>query len=104
MSNEKDADRYPLLDGILNSSVPDAEAMRLSSQCISMYRRLLEGPATNVELMQLTNSKAPSARRSDLRAELKVHNWGMELIRRCGGGVNLYAITRPDGSIVGVEK
>ncbi len=95
MENEK----LPLFEPMVNPSVPPDDEMRLSKQCWMMYKRLLRGPATNVELMDLCNTKAPSARRSDVRHELREHGWDLKMIKRRGQGVNLYAIIGPDGKV-----
>ncbi len=95
-------ENLPLFKGMLNPSVKPADEMRLSKQCRIMYTRLLRGPATNLELQELTSSLAPSARRSDLRAELREH--GRDLVklpsRDLPSGVNRYAITDTSGKVV----
>ena len=95
-------ENLPLFDGMVNGSVLPADELRLSLQCKAMYHRLLRGPATNIELQELTSSLAPSARRSDLRAELRKH--GCDLIKLDSPdlppGVNRYAIVDADGKVL----
>ena len=80
--------------GLVNSSVPTEDELRLSTQCVAMYRRLLRGPATNVELQKLTGSMNPTARRTDIRNELREHGWDLVKTRNLGGGVNEYEIQK----------
>ena len=87
----------PLIDGQLNVSVLSEDQLRLSKQCRIMYRRLCRGPATNVELMDISRSKAPTARRSDVRVEVRKYGWDLRIIDKLGGGVNLYALITPNG-------
>ncbi len=93
-------EHLPLFEGMVNSSVLVEDELRLSAQCMKMYKRLLTGPATNIELQKLTNSQNPTARRSDLRAELKKHGWNLKKIVTHSDGVNSYAITNAEGNIV----
>jgi len=87
----------PLFDGMLNASVIPEDELRLSGQCMDIYKRLLQGSATNVELIELTGACAPSARRSDVRAEVRKYGWDLRLVKKHGRGVNEYALIRPDG-------
>ncbi len=98
-------EKLPLLDGMkgmLNPSVKSDDEMRLSKQCLLMYQRLLRGRATNLDLQKLSSSLAPSARRSDLRAELREH--GRDLVKLPSQdlppGVNWYAIVDADGKVI----
>ena len=95
-------ENLPLFKGMLNPSVKSEDELRLNKQCRAMYTRLLRGPATNIELQELTSSLAPSARRSDLRAELREH--GRDLVKLPSqdlpAGVNWYAITDKNGRIL----
>lgn len=90
------------IKGMVNPSVKSADEMRLSRHCQLMYERLLKGPTTNIELQQLTSTLAPSARRSDLRAELREH--GRDLVKLPSldlpRGVNWYAIVDADGKVL----
>jgi len=86
--------RFPLFEGMVNASVLPEDELRLSKQCLAMYRRLLKGPATNVELAEITKSMNPTARRTDLRNELQKHGWNLKLTKKLGGGVNTYALER----------
>ena len=90
----------PLFEGVVNPSVLPVDELRLSKQCWIMLRKLLKGPATNVELRILSKSECPTARRTDIRNELKKHGWNLKKTKNMGGGVNVYALQRPDGSIV----
>ena len=89
----------PLFDGLVNGTVLPEDEIRLSRQCRILYRRLKRGPATNTELIEITSTCAPSARRSDLRKELQKYGWGLARIKNLGGGVNLYGITDPNGRV-----
>ena len=89
----------PLLDGMVNASVLPEDELRLSKQCLLMYRRLLKGPATNVELAEITKSMNTTARRTDLRNELQKHGWNLKLTKKLGDGVNVYALVDQDGNI-----
>ncbi len=90
------------IKGMVNPSVKSEDELRLSRQCRIMYNRLLRGKTTNIELQKLTSSLAPSARRSDLRAELREH--GRDLIKMPSQdlpvGVNWYAITDKNGKVL----
>ena len=105
MSNNNDhvsatmREYLPLLDGMVNPSVLPEDELRLSNHCKIIYRRLLKGKATNVELAELTKSMNPTARRTDLRQELQKHGWDLKRIENLGGGVNVYALVDQDGNI-----
>lgn len=90
------------IKGMVNPSVKSEDELRLSRHCRLMYERLLKGKTTNIELQQLTSTLAPSARRSDLRAELREHN--RDLIKLPSqdlpAGVNWYAIVDADGKVL----
>ena len=92
---------YPLLDGLVNPSVLPEDELRLSNHCLIMYKRLLQGPATNVVLAEITKSQNSTARRSDLRLELQRHGWDLKRIKGLGNGVNVYGIINGEGKIVG---
>ena len=88
----------PLFDGLVNPSVLPEDELRLSGQNLAMYKRLLKGPATNVELAG--KSMNTTARRSDVRFEVERFGWTLEKIESRGKGVNLYALKNADGKIV----
>jgi len=89
----------PLFEGLVNASVLPEDELRLSEHCRAMFKRLKRGPATNVELQELTNSLNATARRSDIRKELQRVDWDLRLVKKKSGGVNVYAIVRPDGTL-----
>lgn len=89
----------PLFQGIVNVSVLEEDELRLSNHCRIMFNRLLKGPATNVELREITNSQNPTARRTDLRQEVRKFGWDLKLIKKLGGGKNMYALITPEGKV-----
>jgi len=89
----------PLFEGMLNPSVLQEDELRLSRHCRMMFKRLCRGPATNIELTELTHSANPTARRTDLRQEVQKFGWDLKRIENLGGGVNRYALITPDGKV-----
>lgn len=85
-------DPPPKVEGVVNASVLPKDVLRLSKQCVKMFQHLKKGPATNVELQKLCDSMNPTARRTDIRNELKKHGWDLKLIEKMPDGVNLYGI------------
>ncbi len=97
---KKPKEYLSLFDGLVNPSVLPEDEIRLSNQCMMMYKRLLSGPATNVELQKLTGSMNPTARRTDLRQEMQRNGWDLKKIEKRPNGVNLYALINNEGKIV----
>jgi hypothetical protein len=91
----------PLFDIPVNR-VPIDDAIRLSRQCRQMYDLLMRRPSSNVELQEISGSLAASARRSDIRSELRRHGWDLEIIEKRPGGVNIYAIKDASGNFIGI--
>jgi hypothetical protein len=85
---------------LVNPSVLPEDELRLSGQNMKIYNRLLKGPASNVELQNITGSMNPTARRTDVRHEVERFGWTMELIESKSGGVNIYALKNGNGDIV----
>ncbi len=98
MTNTKEY--LPLLDGLVNASVLPEDELRLSKQCLLIYRRLLRGSATNDELMIISRSRNISARMSDLRDELQGKGWDLRLTQKHKNGLNNYNLFRADGSMI----
>ena len=82
----------PLFDGLVNPSVPEVDEERLSAQCLIIFKELLTGAKTNVELVEASHSMNLTARISDVRREVEQAGWNLKRIKCLGGGVHLYQL------------
>ena len=82
-----------MIEGMVNPSVAPEDEILLSGQNLKVYERLLEGPATNVQLQAATGSMAIHSRIADVRGELAKH--GLAVYGKpVKGGLWLYRIEK----------
>ena len=93
-------EHLPLFDGCVNPSVLPDDEVRLSGQNFRIFRRLMQGPATNRELMDLSRTMNFSGRLSDVRQRLREHGWDVRITHRYASGVCVYTAFRADGTAV----